>query len=334
MNPDFLPLSMEQNPTEQAAPHPYQPSFLDNFHPPSPLELPENPIGPIMTSYMNLTPQNTAHMKEYSINKPMPFSGDQTKIKAFLQECLVYIDMNEDVYVTDKLKIGFVLSYMTEKELKDWREIYLEDIKDPATEKLVYPTFSTFLTEVCKAFQSTDHIQDAMYKLENLKQGKKLAEQVVTESKQLVGQAGLTTKSTSDNIHLIGLFRRALNFTLTHKIIFGEVIPRKIDDWFKKAIQFDTNWQEAMAIFGPNTNKKNENKMMNRTWYKPAEKKDPNTMDVDALTFKERQTLMNVSNADEEDKKGKKKEELKKVDPVRNAYNTIRGLTKDERDQR
>ena len=60
--------------------------------------------------------------------------------------------MNEDVYKTDKLKIGFVLSYMNEKEAKDWRELYLEDIEDPATGKLVYPTFGTFLTEVHRAF--------------------------------------------------------------------------------------------------------------------------------------------------------------------------------------
>ena len=103
-----------------------------------------------MMLYMNPAPQNGVHAKEYGLNKLTPFSGDRTKVKAFLQECLVYIDMNEDVYVTDKLKIGFVLSYMNEKEVKDWRELYLEDIEDPATGKLVYPTFGTFLTEVCK----------------------------------------------------------------------------------------------------------------------------------------------------------------------------------------
>ena len=73
-----------------------------------------------MTSYMDPAPQNSTHAKEYGLNKPMPFSGDRTKVKAFLQECLVYIDMNEEVYTMDKLKIGFVLSYMNKKEAKDW----------------------------------------------------------------------------------------------------------------------------------------------------------------------------------------------------------------------
>ena len=196
----------EQNPADQTPPHPFQPFSLNKYQPPSPFKLPKNPVGPItMTSYMNPAPQNGAHMKEYGLNKPTPFSGDQTKVKEFLQECLVYIDINEEIYMTDKLKIGFILSYMNEKEARDWQELYLENLGDPATGKLVYPTFGPFLTEVHKAFRSADRVQDAIYKLENLKQGKKTAEQVITEFKQLIGQARLTTKSTSDNIHLIGL---------------------------------------------------------------------------------------------------------------------------------
>ena len=69
-------------------------------------------------------------------------------------------------------------------------------------------------------------------------------------------------------------------------------------------------------------------------------------MDVDTLTFKERQMLMKQGKwfkcrrtghwaADcpgEEDRKGKKKEEPQKVDPVKNAFTTIRALTKDKRE--
>ena len=135
--------------------------------------------------------------------------------------------------MTDKLKIGFVLSYMNKKEARNWLELYLKNLKDPATGRLVYPTFGAFLAEVRKAFWSADRVQDAICKLENLKQGKKTAEQ---------GQAGLTTRLTSNNIHLIGLFQKTLNYSLTHKIMFGEVIPRTIDDWFEKVIQFDMNY--------------------------------------------------------------------------------------------
>ena len=307
-------------PSRSGSPTPFQSFSLNDFQSPSPIEFPTNPVGLItMTSYMNPAPQNGAHTKEYGLNKPMP-SGNQTKVKVFLQECLVYINMNKDIYITDKPKIGFILSCVNEKKAKDWRELYLKDIEDPATRKLVYPTFGTFLTEVHKVFQSADQVQDAIYKLENLKQGKETAEQVVTEFKQLIRQAGLTTRSTSNNIHLIGLFRKALNYSLAHKIMFGKVIPRTINGWFEKAIQFDTNWREEMAIFG--SNKKNK-KMTNRSWYRPAEKKDPNAVDADTLTFEERQTLMKQGKCfkcrktghrasdcpDKTDRKGKKREE-------------------------
>ena len=146
----------ERDPADQAAPQPFQPFSLEGYQTPSPLELPANPVEPIMTSYMNPAPQTSASTKEYGLNKPMPFSGNRTKVKAFLQECLVYIDINEDIYTTDKLKIGFVLSYMNKKEARDWRKLYLENLEDPVTGRLVYPTFGTFLTEVHKAFRSAD----------------------------------------------------------------------------------------------------------------------------------------------------------------------------------
>ena len=97
------------------------------------------------------------------------------------------------------------------------------------------------------------------------------------------------------------------------------------------------------AIFGPT--KKNE-KTTNRSWYRPAEKKDPNAMDVDALTFEDQQMLMKQGKRfkcrktghwaancpGEEDRKGKKKEEPQKVDLVNNAFATIRALNKEERE--
>ena len=69
-------------------------------------------------------------------------------------------------------------------------------------------------------------------------------------------------------------------------------------------------------------------------------------MDVDALTFEERQTLMKEEKCfrcrktghqaadfpDKMDRKAKKKEEPQKADPVKNAFATIRVLTKDKRE--
>ena len=180
--------------------------------------------------------------------------------------------------------------------------------------------------------------------LENLKQEKKTVAQVVTKLKQLIEQAELTTRSTSDNIHLIGLFQKTLNYSLAHKIMFGKMIPRTIEDWFKKVIQFNTNYREVTAIFGPN--KKNDTRTTNRSWYRPTERKDPNGIDVDVLTFKERQTLMKQEKyfkcrktghrasdcPDETDRKGRRKKNCQKLTWWRMPFATIRALTKDKRE--
>jgi hypothetical protein len=39
--------------------------------------------------------------KEYGMNKPMPFTGDRTKIRWFFENCLRYLDMNQNIYNTD-----------------------------------------------------------------------------------------------------------------------------------------------------------------------------------------------------------------------------------------
>ena len=62
------------------------------------------------------------------------------------------------------------------------------------------------------------------------------------EFRLLVGQAGLGNTSTSDHLHLIGLFQKALNPPLARKILFGDIVPTTIQDWYSKAIQYDTNF--------------------------------------------------------------------------------------------
>jgi hypothetical protein len=76
-----------------------------------------------MTSILMAQTQVVADKaKEYGMNKPMPFTGNQTKIRRFLQDCLRYLDMNQGIYNTDRLKIGFILSYMNDGKATNWKE--------------------------------------------------------------------------------------------------------------------------------------------------------------------------------------------------------------------
>ena len=75
-------------------------------------------------------------------------------------------------------------------------------------------------------------------------------------------------------------FRLALKPSLAKHIIFGEKIPKTLEGWYEKAIQYNTNYQEGMSLIGKPlkggyTSQKNGKKSAN---------KDPNAMDIDSMT--------------------------------------------------
>jgi hypothetical protein len=67
----------EQNPAEQAQPHPYQSFVFKNYQSPVTFDIKPNPVRPIMTSIPMVQTQVVADKaKEYSMNKLMPFTGN------------------------------------------------------------------------------------------------------------------------------------------------------------------------------------------------------------------------------------------------------------------
>jgi hypothetical protein len=178
--------------------------------------------------------------------------------------------MNQGIHNTDWLKIGFILSYMNDGEAANWKEYYLDTLEDPNTGMPNFPTLVMFLVDVQKAFWAGDRVQDAVNRLEMLRQGKKTAEELNTEFLQIVGQAGIDRKTPSDHLHLIGYYRKTLEPRLSRRILFSDNVPKTINGWMEKAIQFDTNWRMGNLFFNQDikgnpskqkadTNKSNEN---------------------------------------------------------------------------
>ena len=81
-----------------------------------------------------------------------------------------------------------------------------------------------------------------MQKLALLRQGNRLVEEMITNFRLLVGDARLSTDSASDQIHLIKMFMTCLNQQLKKKIIFGDIVLKTIEEWYTKAIQYDSNY--------------------------------------------------------------------------------------------
>jgi hypothetical protein len=156
-------------------------------------------------------------------------------------------------------------------------------------------------------------------------------------------------ETPSDYFYLIGYYRKALEPRLSCKILFSNDVPKMIDGWMEKAIQFDTNWRMSSLFFNQDiktnlskqkadTNKSNEN----ARWWRTSERKDSNAMDVDALTIEKRRMLLRqgkcfccrktghmAKNCPPEQGESLKQ---KKVDLARFAYTTIKALTKEQRE--
>ena len=66
------------------------------------------------------------------------------------------------------------------------------------------------------------------------------------------------------------------------EIIFGDIVPKTIEDWYTKAIQYDLNYRMAQALQALDnqvTPKKT------KTWFNQnQQQKDPNTMDIGATS--------------------------------------------------
>jgi hypothetical protein len=155
-------------------------------------------------------------------------------------------------------------------------------------------------------------------------------------------------KTPSDHLHLIGYYRKMLEPRLSCRILFSNDVPKTIDGWMEKAIQFDTNWKMGNLFFNqdikgnPSKQKVDTNKSNgNAGWWRTNKRKDPNAMDVDALTMEEREMLLRqekcfcckkmrhmVKDCLSEQAESSKK----KVDPARFAYTMIKVLTKEQRE--
>ena len=293
-----------------------------------------------MTGIETKPETRTETAKEIGINKPTPFDGDRKKVHSFIQECKVYLAINRKVYTTDEAKVAFVLSYMTEKEALKWKETYLTSITNQDGD-IIFPTIKVFWELIDEYFKPADRVQDATNKLSILKQGKRPVEELVTEFRLLAAQAGMTNETSADNLHLIRLFRNTLHPNLAKKILFSESVPKTFKEWMDRAIQYDTNYRMAMAILGKPTN--GERSTSTSTYShsrRTPEHKDPNAMDIDAMSMEKRTALMRKGACFICEEPGhlarycpKKKKNINQKTTVKEIHALIDAMNKEEKEE-
>jgi len=220
--------------------------------------------------------------KEIKLNPPTPFSGDRRKLDDFLIETEMYLAINRDIYDSDRKKIIFTLSYMREGTAGPWKQMYW------TTNEAVLGTTSwaTFKAALETAFKVTDKIGDAISKMATERQGSKTADEHVEDFK-----VWAATSKVTEDAPLIEWFMQGLPTSLREKILGAETPPTTIKGWYEYATRFDNQWRRAKAI---SQRLKGGSEPKKLRLYKPTPPPyhDPNAMEVDRLTDKERDEHM------------------------------------------
>ena len=101
----------------------------------------------------------------------------------------------------DEEKVAFILSFMNKKEALKWKLTFLWSITNREGD-LMFPTIKIFMEQIADYFTPAQQKQEAIHQLALLKQGKKAAEEVITEFRLLVAHAGYAAETTSDHLLL------------------------------------------------------------------------------------------------------------------------------------
>ena len=244
----------------------------------------------------NGTIENT---KEIKINPPKPFTGKRDDLRRFIQEVILCLTINAKTYDNDAKKIIFALSYMNDGEALAWKEQLVDKVMDDATRhptnELNFGTFQKFLDDLKKVFAPYDAPGDALEEMKTMRMGNTPVDEHIAKFKILVSKSTLDSKSPA----VPDMFRETLNVPLQRRLLQLEKPPTTIDEWYDWTSKLDNNFRKMQRILGRTTRPGNNGQNQNQSSYTPrrynfSTPKDPNAMDVDALTIEERNNLMKI----------------------------------------
>jgi Ty3 transposon capsid-like protein len=237
-----------------------------------------------------MTPKTSETVK---LNPLTPFTGKQSDFVLFMQDVLVNLKVNKATYDNDNKKISFILSYLAGGDAAVWKQQFIqtkiEESEEAKTDEPNWGTYKEFVDALKRTFQPYDEPAEALEDMKKLRLGDGSITEHNSRFRLLVSMTGM-----KDSPALTDLYRETLPWGLQSPIIRSEHPPKTLEEWYTKAINFYVGHQRAQQLL-----KRRDNKPTNTTSALPAqkkfsfpEKKDPNTMDIDRMSIKERTRLM------------------------------------------
>jgi Ty3 transposon capsid-like protein len=222
--------------------------------------------------------------KDLDLGKVQLFDGNPLNTKRFLQDCALRFALKRDVFNTDEKKIGFILTNLTGEAAK-WKESYLfERLKAPGQVIVPEDGYDGFTTRLLEAFSDPHKVDNALKELTTCKQGRKSIDQHNVRFRNLVDAAQLDP--TTNSSMLVNLYQHSLDPKVAERILLMDSPPVTLDDWYKSAARFANAFERLNRGQWVGGSRHKSNFGQNNQ-QRPRPQRDPNAMDVDAMSVQE-----------------------------------------------
>ena len=183
---------------------------------------------------------------ELHIGVPEAFDSSYEKSMHWLHAMRFYLLVNKAVYDTDEMQIAFALSYMTKGSALTWASIFCQSAISGTSFTL--GTFTDYIVKFNTAFKHHNVTRNTISWLSTRRMQKNAKNNLYTPSlveyvsmfKNHVAPANISNANV-----LIGYFSAGIPPPLMHRIMSMDTVPSTIDDWYKKAIAFQTQWEQC-----------------------------------------------------------------------------------------
>jgi hypothetical protein len=107
------------------------------------------------TEDVTMTIEKKSQPTELKLKQPASFNGKRDELDDFMQDILLYLVVNEDIYNNDRKKIGYALTFIDKGDLKSWKTAFLQNATNQMG--LDLGTWVTFLAKLKEDFNHMMH---------------------------------------------------------------------------------------------------------------------------------------------------------------------------------
>jgi hypothetical protein len=204
---------------------------------------------------------------------PADFDGSRTKGRAFMNQCELYFTLRPTDFLTDEMKVNWVLSFMKSGRAANFADRVITYEADKGLP--MYDEWSEFKEDFEDRFCPRNESANAMNRLETelYFQGRRDVDEYLDEFEELITKSGYT----DPRAHVIK-FRRGLNPKIQNQIAESRE-DRPADDspkgWYEAARRLDHNRQANEAFRGQFSSRPTLTPSSGLTSHRPVAPKPP-----------------------------------------------------------